>query len=82
MNDGLRMIHNTLDFISGKKGIKMTEYTFEFKGTVSVTMKGEDTDENYDKALDEAYKSARDEILDVDNFECINVDEFTEFEKE
>jgi len=42
--------------------MKTTEFTFEVKGKVSVTLFGSDTDDNYEKALDKAVEEAKKEI--------------------
>jgi len=62
-------------------GIKMTEYTFEVRQTVKVTVQGNDTDENYEKAREEAIRQVIDDI-DSDWFECTDSDEYTDYENE
>jgi len=61
------------------KGKKMTEYTFEIKGKVKVTVNGMDTEENYQKALQEAVDKAKKEI-DQDWVLMDDVDEYTDYE--
>jgi hypothetical protein len=62
-------------------GTKMTEYTFEFKGTVTVNLNGSDTDANYQKAVEEAIKQAKNEI-DHDWIHDNTAEEFIDYEKE
>jgi len=61
------------------KGKPMTEYTFEIKGTVKVTLEGRDTDETYQKALEEAIKKVIEEI-DQDWLDCTYSDEDMDYE--
>jgi hypothetical protein len=61
------------------KGTKMTEYTFEIKGAVKVTLKGSDTEENYQKALDKAVREAAEKI-DIDWVDGVDVEEFMDNE--
>jgi len=62
------------------KGIRMTEYTFGFKGMVKVAMQGKDNDETYQEALQEAVRQAIKEIdqdwIDI----CINANEYTDYD--
>jgi len=60
-------------------GTKMTEYTFEVKTKVKVTISGRDTDNNYQKAVLEAVAQLKDEDWE-DNMECIYAEEFDDFE--
>jgi len=62
-------------------GIKMTEYTFEVRQTVKVTVSGNDTDENYEKAENEAIRQIKHDI-DNDWLELREVTEYKDFENE
>jgi hypothetical protein len=43
-------------------GIKMTEYTFEIRQTVKVTVSGKNNDNNYEKAEKEAIRQIKHDI--------------------
>jgi len=62
-------------------GIKMTEYTFEVRQTVKVTVQGNDTDENYKKAENEAIRQIKHDI-DDDWLELRDVVTDTDYENE
>ena len=79
MSEGLSMIHDALDIFSRPRGVKMTEYTFEISRKVKVTMKGNDTEENQEKAVYKAIEKVMNEI-DDDWFEYVDADEFEDFE--
>jgi len=62
-------------------GIKMTEYTFEIRKTIKVTVSGNDTDENYEKAENEAIRQIKHDI-DNDWLELTDVVTDTDYENE
>jgi len=63
------------------RGTKMTEYVFEFKGRVTVTLHGVDTEDNYQKAIDAAIRQAIREI-DHDWIDDVTAEEYTDYESE
>jgi len=61
--------------------IKMTEYTFEIRQTIKVTVSGNDTDDNYEKAENEAVRQIKHDI-DNDWLELTDANEYTDYENE
>jgi len=69
MCEGLKMIHDTLNFYSpsdyySSQGVE-TEYTFDI-GKIKIALEGEDTDENFKKAQAEALVKFKDMICHPD----------------
>jgi len=55
----------------------LTDYTFSFKGEVTVTVTGAETDSNYEKAKLKALAEALD-VIDNDSLEFKSSTEYTE----
>jgi hypothetical protein len=62
------------------KGTAMTEYTFNVSGSVTVTMEGTDTDDNYEAAMKEAVEQAKAEIDGDWVTDCTAPEEYTDYE--
>jgi len=62
-------------------GRKMTEYEFEVRKTIKVTVSGKNTDANCEKAENEAIRQIK---HDIDEYwlECTGVEEFTDYEND
>jgi len=63
------------------RGTEMTEYVFEVKGKVTVTLHGKDTEDNYQKAIDAAIRQVVREI-DHDWLDYVTAEEYTDYEAE
>ena len=61
--------------------VKTTEYTFEIRKKVSVTVYGTDTEDNYEKAMKDAIRQVRTEI-DHDWISNVTAEEYTDYEYE
>jgi len=61
--------------------IKTTEYTFEIKREITVTVFGTDTEDNYEKAMAEAIRQVKQDI-DKDWLTNATAEEFTDYEME
>jgi len=61
------------------KGTNYTEYKFETNMVIKVTVKGKETEENFQKALQEAVDKAKKEI-DQDCMDVVDVNEYTDYE--
>jgi len=79
MSEGMQMIHDAPDSFSRPIGEKKTEYTFEIRRKVQVTLKGGDTEENQEKAACKAAAQAAREI-DENWLEYAGAEEFEDFE--
>jgi len=66
---------------SNMRGTEMTEYVFEVKGKVTVTLHGRDTEDNYQKAIDAAIRQVVREI-DHDWFDYVTAEEYTDYDSE
>jgi len=62
-------------------GTKMTEYDFEVRKRITVTVHGKNTDENYEKAMEEAVRQIKEDI-DEDWLELRDAEEHTDYEEE
>ena len=50
---------------------KMTEYTFEIKSAIKVSVPGRDTDKNFELAIKKALKTIYlDQMIEESNLEC------------
>jgi len=58
----------------------MTEYTFEIKRKIKVSVFGRDSEENLEKAEAEAIRQLKKDL--EDDIEVYNVEEYEDFEKE
>ena len=61
--------------------LTMTQYTFEIRSRVKVSVRGSDTEENQVKAEKEAILKAKKE-LDESDLDCIVATEYTDYERE
>jgi len=63
------------------KGKNFTEYTFDFKGVIKVTVDGKHTEENCELAMEKAIEQVKKEI-DQDWIDDTDYDEYTDYEEE
>jgi len=61
------------------KGTDYTEYRFEIRGVVKITVQGKVSDENFDKATEKAVEQVKKEI-DEDWITRTDYEEYTDYE--
>jgi len=61
------------------KGKQYTEYKFEIKGVIKVTVQGNHNEENWEEAMEEAIEEVKKEI-DADWIDDMDYEEYTDFE--
>ena len=67
---------------ANSRGTTYTDFTFEVRGKVTVTLKGNNTEELYEKALEKAVEQAADDI-DIDWInDCTNSETYNEYEED